>query len=152
MRPEMGAKFFLVCTSLALSRGLERRAQKSRAVEKRAMQTGSEPRLCHEPAYVTPGNLLQLSLHFLPQKRKTEWVLSSVLKHLIHSHALKSGSLLHQIHFKDESCLGCMRQGEIEKKFKIVIFHRSKWATKVLSIALHEVNTNNLYLFKAVFF
>ena len=118
----------------------------------RATQTGPESQLCHEPAYVTPGSLLQLSLHFLPQKRKTEWVLSSVLKHLIHSRALKSGSLLHQIHFKDESCLGCTRQGEIEKKFKIVIFHRSKWATKVLSIALHEVNTNNLYLFKAVFF
>lgn len=43
-----------------------------------------------------------------------------------------------------------MRQEEIAKKFKIVIFHRSKWATKVLRIALHEVNTNNLYLSKAV--
>ena len=65
---------------------------------------------------------------------------------------LKNGRLLHQIHFKDESCLGCMRQEETEKKFKIVIFHRSKWATKVLSTALHEVNTNNLYLSKVVFF
>lgn len=45
-----------------------------------------------------------------------------------------------------------MRQEETEKKFKIVIFHRSKWATKVLSTALHEVNTNNLYLSKVVFF
>ena len=43
-----------------------------------------------------------------------------------------------------------MRQEEIAKKFKIVIFHRSKWATKVLRIALHEANTNNLYLSKAV--